>query len=96
MKQVPRGPVGLAGQSSWKGAILSVQSAPPLSSGAWPRAKIRDRYSEAVLVKHLLVNLDKLHEFDEIIDVRMPLEYASTITALRATTAGLASGLSAQ
>ncbi|KNY09487.1 tRNA 2-selenouridine synthase [Achromobacter piechaudii] len=27
-------------------------------------------------MKHLLVSLDKLHEFDEIIDVRSPLEYA--------------------
>ncbi|KRC85462.1 tRNA 2-selenouridine synthase [Achromobacter sp. Root83] len=27
-------------------------------------------------MKHLLVSLDKLHDFDEIIDVRTPLEYA--------------------
>ncbi|CUJ47442.1 tRNA 2-selenouridine(34) synthase MnmH [Achromobacter kerstersii] len=27
-------------------------------------------------MKHLLVTLDKLHDFDEIIDVRSPLEYA--------------------
>ncbi|PPA75245.1 tRNA 2-selenouridine(34) synthase MnmH [Achromobacter spanius] len=27
-------------------------------------------------MKHLLVSLDKLHDFDEIIDVRSPLEYA--------------------
>ncbi|PJI51419.1 hypothetical protein CTI14_60760, partial [Methylobacterium radiotolerans] len=31
---------------------------------------------EAVFVKHLLVSLERLHDFDEIIDVRTPLEYA--------------------
>jgi tRNA 2-selenouridine synthase len=40
------------------------------------RAKILNQPAEAVLLKHLLASLEKLDDFDEIIDVRTPLEYA--------------------